>query len=192
MSGSVELFPQHCQVPFLMWNKHLQEVINKLVTTLHKLLPEKHARVLFLFQDKLSTHTTIDHTCTLTHPTHDWLLPPTDIQRAPYIPPPQQRVEQRVNTFGKQRVERFTKIPFLIRITDAPPIMAAPNPTQKRTLKLTKQTYSKRTWNNVPGSVPLITPTAPCCLAPIPTPILVTAPWQSPRTATPIAMPGPT
>ncbi len=27
VSGSAELFPQHCQVPFLMWNEHLQEVI---------------------------------------------------------------------------------------------------------------------------------------------------------------------
>ncbi len=27
ISSSTELFPQHCQVPYLMWNKHLQEVI---------------------------------------------------------------------------------------------------------------------------------------------------------------------
>jgi hypothetical protein len=35
ISSSSELFPQHCQVPFLMWNKHLQEVIDKLITTIH-------------------------------------------------------------------------------------------------------------------------------------------------------------
>jgi hypothetical protein len=31
ISGSTELFLQHCQVPFFMWNKHLQEVIDELV-----------------------------------------------------------------------------------------------------------------------------------------------------------------
>ncbi len=29
VSGLAELFPQHRQVPFLMWNEHLQEVIDK-------------------------------------------------------------------------------------------------------------------------------------------------------------------
>jgi hypothetical protein len=143
-----------------MWNEHLQEVINKLVTTLHELPPEKRSWVISFVQDKLSTHTTIDHTRTLMHPMHDWLLPPTNIQWAPYIPWSEQMVEQRVNTSDEQRLECFTNVPVLTRITNAPSIMAAPNPTQKRTLKLTKQTHSKRTQNNVPGSVPLITPTA--------------------------------
>jgi hypothetical protein len=48
VSGSAELFLQHCQVPFLMWNKHLQEVIDKLVTTLHKLPQEKRSHVISL------------------------------------------------------------------------------------------------------------------------------------------------
>ncbi len=34
MSGKAEIFLQHCQVPFLMWNEHPQEVIDELVTTL--------------------------------------------------------------------------------------------------------------------------------------------------------------
>jgi hypothetical protein len=63
---------------------------------------------------------TIDNTRTLTLPMHDWLLPPGNIQQAPYIPPPEQRVEQRVNTSNKQRVEHFTKLPVLTRITGAP------------------------------------------------------------------------
>jgi hypothetical protein len=116
-------------------------------------------------------------------------FPPANIQRAPYIPPPEQRVEQRVNTSDKQRVERFTNISVLTRITDAPPIMDTPNPTQKCTLKLTKRIHSKRTWNNMPGSMLLITPTALRHLVPVPTPNLVTAPRQSPCTATPIVMP---
>jgi hypothetical protein len=71
LSGSAELFPQHCQVPFLMWDKLLQEVINELITTLHKLPPEKRSCVISLVQDKLSLHTTIDHTRTLMHPILD-------------------------------------------------------------------------------------------------------------------------
>ncbi len=126
-----------------MWNKYLQEEIDKLVTTLHELSPEYRSGVISLVQDKLFTHMTSEHTRTLMHPMHEWLLPPVNIQRAPYIPPPEQRVEQRVNTANEQRVERFTKLPVLTRITNAPPIMAVPNPTQKRTLKLTKWTHSK-------------------------------------------------
>jgi hypothetical protein len=41
ISGSANFFPQHCQVPFLMWNKHLQEVIDELVTTLCEMPLEK-------------------------------------------------------------------------------------------------------------------------------------------------------
>jgi hypothetical protein len=46
ISGSAELFPQLFQVPYLMWNKHLQEVITDLVMTLNKLPPKKRACVL--------------------------------------------------------------------------------------------------------------------------------------------------
>jgi hypothetical protein len=41
ISGLAELFPQHCQVPFLLWNEHLQEVIDELVTTLGEMPPIK-------------------------------------------------------------------------------------------------------------------------------------------------------
>jgi hypothetical protein len=44
ISGSAEIFPQHCQVPFLMWNEHLNEVVNELVTTLQEMTPSKRAR----------------------------------------------------------------------------------------------------------------------------------------------------
>ncbi len=43
ISGSVKLFPQHCQVPYLMWNEHLQEVITELVMMLNELPPKKRA-----------------------------------------------------------------------------------------------------------------------------------------------------
>jgi hypothetical protein len=46
ISGLAKLFPQHCHIPFLMWNKHLQEVINELVTTLNKLPLAKQTHIL--------------------------------------------------------------------------------------------------------------------------------------------------
>jgi hypothetical protein len=66
---------------------------------------------------------------------HEWLLPQTDIPLAPYMPPPKQRVDQSV----KQRVD--TNARTFQQIINAPPIMNAPNPTQKRSLKLTKRTH---------------------------------------------------
>jgi hypothetical protein len=122
VSRSAELFPQHCQVLFLMRNKHLQEVIDKPVTTLHKLPLEKCSRVISIIQNKLSTHTTIDHTRTLAHPMHDWLLPPAIIQWAPYIPPPEQRVEQRVNTSDKQKGGAFHQTTGTHKNYQCPPL----------------------------------------------------------------------
>ncbi len=53
ISGSAKLFPQHCQVPFLMWNEHLQEVSEELVTTLHELPVNKQMGVLKTIKKKL-------------------------------------------------------------------------------------------------------------------------------------------
>ncbi len=169
ISGSAELFPQYCQLPFLLWNKHLQEVINKLVTTIREMPPEKQMKVVTLVKQKLASHHLDDTTCTLTNPLHHWILPPGNLQRVPYIPPPEQRVEQRVSN---TTMDVAPPPPPLMQIMDAPPIMAAPNPTMNRTLRLTKQTHSRVTSNNVPGSVPQITQGVQRCLAPVlpPTP----------------------
>jgi hypothetical protein len=154
ISGSAELFPQHCQLPFLQWNKHLQEVINKLVTTVRKMPPEKQTRVITLVQQKLASHCKDGTTCTLTNPLHHLILPPGDLQRVPYDPLPEQRVEQRVSDIA---MDIAPPPPPIMRIMDAPPIMATPNPTTKRTLRLTKQSHPRVTRNNVPGSVPPMT-----------------------------------
>jgi hypothetical protein len=42
-------------MPYLMWNKHFQEVITELVTTLNELPPKKRARVLTKVQQKLAS-----------------------------------------------------------------------------------------------------------------------------------------
>ena len=43
-----------------------------------------------------------------------------------------------------------------MRITDAPPIITAPNPTAPRQLKKTVRTHSRLTRHNIPGSTPHI------------------------------------
>ncbi len=52
ISGSCKLFHQHCQVPFLMGNKHLQEVINKLVTKLQE-ITRKMDKCTYAFQEEV-------------------------------------------------------------------------------------------------------------------------------------------
>jgi hypothetical protein len=63
-------------------------------------------------------------------------------------------------------------------MSDAPPIMNAPNLTTKRALKLTKGVHCQLTWNNIPGTVPPITPAPPQC--PPPTATKATPVRQSP------------
>jgi hypothetical protein len=60
--------------------------------------------------------------------------------------------------------------------------MAAPNPTTKRALKLTKQTHSRQTRNNIPGSVPPIMNTMQQRLVSIPPALPITAPHWSHQT----------
>jgi hypothetical protein len=74
ISGLVELFPQHCQVPCLMWNKHLQDVINELVTMLNKLSLEKRTRILTKVQQRIASPMCDHSGRALTHKSHDWLL----------------------------------------------------------------------------------------------------------------------
>ncbi len=52
--GSAELFPQRCQVPFLLWNEHLQEVSDKLVPTLQEMPSNKRAGVIQNISQKMS------------------------------------------------------------------------------------------------------------------------------------------
>jgi hypothetical protein len=169
-----------------MWNKHLQEVINKLVTRLHELPPEKRLRIMSPVTAKLSAPYESIEQHSLTYPGHEWLLPQADIHLAAYVLPPKQRVDQSV----KQRVD--TNVHTFQWITNTPPIMNTPNPTQKCSLKLTKRTHGQRTWNNLLGSVPPITPTAPRRFIPNLPPTPVIAPRQSPQTAGQPAIPIPT
>ncbi len=78
------------------------------------------------------------------NPNHEWIVPPGDLQCNPYIPPVIKWAEQRVDDIERQ-APTVPKPTAIQRITIAPPIMAAPNPTTKRQLKLTKHTHARRT-----------------------------------------------
>jgi hypothetical protein len=115
--------------------------------------PDKQTRVLTLVRQKLATLLPTDNNCRLTSPLHKWILPPSDPQRVTQIPTPEQRVAQRVDN----SIPTADVPTPLTRVTNAPAIMAAPNPTTKRSLWLTPQTHVRRTRNNIPGLVPPIT-----------------------------------
>ena len=84
-------------------------------------------------------------------------------------------------------------IPPLTWISNAPPIMAAPNPTAKHVLTPTKKTHS-RTHNNILGSVPPITNTELHLHGhnPPPTPLAVVLTRHSPRALMPATQVNPT
>jgi hypothetical protein len=145
------------------------------VNTLNKLTPMKQQQVLTSLKAKLvAQQDTPQSESQVTHPLHEWLLPADDPQIAPRPVP---------NTLPEQRVpltQTEQRVPMLRRITDAPPIMVAPNPTSKRLLKRTPRTHVRLTRNNTPGSVPAITRSAPRRPNPLDPPP-TTAPRRSPR-----------
>jgi hypothetical protein len=134
ISSSAELFPQHCQVPFLSTKDHLQELTNKMVSTLGAMTPAKQQRVLTLVRRKLSDEVICPgEPAFLTSPCHAWILPEGDEQQVPQAVTPM-RDQQRVVTSGEQRVgptHETISIEDLRQMFDAPPIMNAPNPTTR-------------------------------------------------------------
>jgi hypothetical protein len=160
----------------------MQELTKEVVSTLTNMTPEKQRHVLTLFQAKLAeTNVHPEGPAFLSSPCHAWILPEDDIQRVPQIGTPTQD-QQRVAPSAEQRVgttPEIRAIQDLRRMSDAPPIMNAPNPTTKRALKTTKRVHRSLTQNNVPGTVPPITPAIPRC--PVPTDDAATPVRRSPR-----------
>jgi hypothetical protein len=157
--------PQHCQVPFLSTKDPLHELTSKVVLTLKNMMAEKQRCVITLFRSKLSDETIRPGgTASLTSPCHTWILPDNNFQQVPQPRTPTQD-QQRVAQSNEQRVgptpvsqvcvsTNLTTFDNLCRMSDAPPIMNAPNPTTKRALKSTKRVHQRLTCNNVPGTVP--------------------------------------
>jgi hypothetical protein len=131
ISGSTELFPQHCQVLNLTAHQHLQTLIDELAenTSMARATP-KGRRLIKLLQSKINT-----------------ILTPPDANAT-------QMAEQRVGE-EQQRVIDETLILTILRITNVPPIMQACNPTSKQALKNTPQIHRQVTRNNTLDGVPM-------------------------------------
>ncbi len=114
ISGSSELFPQHCQLPSLTPHQHFCALTEELTETTELANGTPNGRRLL----KLLA-TWIDN-----------ILSP---------PPPamQQRATDGDQHVAEQRVIDKTPICIIPRISNAPPIMQARNPTSKRTLRNT-------------------------------------------------------
>jgi hypothetical protein len=146
-----------------MWNKHLQEVTDKLITTLKELPVPKRPGVFENIKSRLAIDTLQATKKILTSHTHEWLFPLGELQRMPILTHPEQRVEQRVTP------NHHANAAPLQRITEAPPIKAAPNLTAKWILKKAKRMHSQHTRNNIPDSVLAITH-GPSVRRPLPAP----------------------
>jgi hypothetical protein len=84
ISGSAELFPQHCQVPYMTAKDQLKVVTEEMITTLTKLTATKQWQILTEVHAKLADDAL--QPCGpafLTSPCHAWMLPDDDHQRAP-------------------------------------------------------------------------------------------------------------
>jgi hypothetical protein len=164
ISSSAKLFPQHCQVPFMSAKDQLQEVTKEMISTLTKMPANEQRRVLTEVHAKLADDSL--RPCGLaflTSPCHAWMLPNNNHQRAPQEAAPTY-VPQTAAPEGQQRVSptpEVTPAESLQRMSNALPIMNAPNPTTRRALKSTKRVHLRLTHNNVPGTVPTITCTQP-------------------------------
>ena len=131
ISGSTELFPQHCQLPDMTAHQHLRALTDELTECAHPAgNTQKGRRLLNLLQTRI-----------------ELILNP---------PPPvdEQRVTNAIRE-AEQRVIDESPILTIKRITDAPSIMTARNPTAKRSLKNTPRLHRRVTRNNTPGIVPV-------------------------------------
>jgi hypothetical protein len=110
-------------------------VTDKLVTMLKELPGPKRSGVLDNVKSRLDIDDAQPTKRTPASHTHEWLLPQGNLLRVPIVAHPEQRVEQRVTPI------HHADVAPLQHITELPPIMAAPNLTARRTLKMTKQTH---------------------------------------------------
>jgi hypothetical protein len=133
ISGSTELFPQHCQLPNLTPMQHLRALTKEIGEETAKAAHTPKGRRIIK-----QLHTTIK----------SMLAPNNALAEV-------QRVE--TDRERQQRVIDDTPIVPITRITDAPPIMTSRNPTSKRKLKLMPRTHRRLTRGNTPGAVPPIT-----------------------------------
>ena len=127
ISGSAELFPQHCQVPNLSPGEHLRALTEELVTTATTVRNSTKGKTMIRH---LRQHL-------------------NEIINGTAQPTPAQRVSAADTHIPEE--------PAIPRVTQAPAIMKTRDPTAKRHLILTKRSHRRQTRNNTPGAVPTIT-----------------------------------
>ena len=127
MSGSAELFPQHCQVPNLSRDEHLKALMEELHTETTVAAGTTKGKA---FLKLLQTHL-----------------------EALILPPPT-LVEQRVTNI--QSTTPTPELRELQRVPESAAIMQERDPTAKRNLIITMRTHWRHTQRNTPGDVPAI------------------------------------
>ena len=134
ISGSTELFPQHCQLPDMTPHQHFRALTDELTECAHPAgATTKGRRLLNLLRQRIDT---------ILHPP---------------LPIDEQRVDDERRE-AEQRVIDDAPILTIQRISDAPAIMEARNPTAKRALKNTPRLHRRVTRNNTPGILPITQP----------------------------------
>ena len=128
ISGSMEGFPQHCQLPNLTNIQHLRALTEELTE-----------------ETKIAAKTPQGRVCI-----KNLQLNITNILNPSVANDEEQRVRL-VEQERQQRVIDNSPIVTIPRITDAPPIMQARNPTAKCHIKNTPRTHRRQTRNNTPG-----------------------------------------
>ena len=135
MSGSAELFPQHCREPTYSPDSHVKELSAEL-------------------QENMATvgrkSRTVNVLKVLARHLEAYLMG---------APPP--APEQRVNEWLEQRVTKasipaMTPLLEIQRVSNAPPTMVANNPTSKRIMQNKTRTHQRATRQNTPGALPHI------------------------------------
>ena len=130
ISGSAELFPQHCQVPNLSTNAHLKALTEELEMTTGLVAQKHKGRTLIKVLGKAIKA----------------ILNPPAVSK--------QRVDNNMCEVETQREN--VDIAPITRISDAPAIMKARDPTAKRNLIKDTCTHRQITQNNTLGAVPAI------------------------------------
>ena len=131
ISGSSELFPQHCQLPSLTPHQHFRALTDELTeNTTSAGITTKGRRLLELLGGRIKT-----------------ILDPPPISDEQRVILQQQKAERE----AEQRVIDTSPIITLPRLTSAPPILLTRNPTAKRILRDTPRLHRRVTRNNVPG-----------------------------------------
>jgi hypothetical protein len=136
ISGSTKLFQQHCQLPNLVPHQHFSALTEELAdSTAIVSAMQKGRQLIKLLQENIKK-----------------ILNPTSALE-------EQRVRDNDIQMQQQRVIDNTPIitaPLMPRITNAPPVLQARNPTAKRTLKDTPRVHQQVTLNNTLCGVPKI------------------------------------